>query len=140
MNEIKQALNLFAANHKLIFEDNGEVGFGRPCVGFISKGGDYVDYNPYRYNPTEEVWPHDDRLRAPPDVEAYNKHQCFAVLIYDAEHDQAIRELHYWIEKLNSIGETIVVPYETGAEGLQAVMSGMTGYALRFKDTVDEQD
>jgi hypothetical protein len=38
--------NEFALKHKVIFEEDGEVGMGRPCVGFV-RGDGYVDYNPY---------------------------------------------------------------------------------------------
>ena len=33
----------FATKNKHIYVDDGECGFGRECVGFITNGGNYVD-------------------------------------------------------------------------------------------------
>lgn len=48
----------FAVDHKVIFDDEGEVGFGRECVGFRD-GGKYIDHNPCTsggdYEPIKEL-------------------------------------------------------------------------------------
>jgi hypothetical protein len=44
-SETWQNLQRFANEHKLILEDEGQIGFGRPCVGFV-KVGSYIAYNP----------------------------------------------------------------------------------------------
>ena len=132
-------LNVFANKHKLILEDNGEVGFGRPCVGFISKGGNYLDYNPYSHPDYEPIWERDERLEPPKDVtDAYHKHDCFAVLVHNENHEDALRQLLLWVKHLEKQGELEVVEHNTGAEGVQAILSGVIGYSLRFKDTINE--
>lgn len=133
-DEARANCQRFANAHKLVFEDRGEVGFGRPCVGF-TKGNGYVEYNPlsraddYRRIPEFA----DDRLYAPDGVEAYHKHDCLAVLVRDEDYDAAIRQLDQWVRHLESLGTVEVVSYETGATGFQAVISGVIGYALRVR-------
>ena len=48
IEEYKANIQEFANRFKLIFEDDGEVGFGRKCVG-LTNGSNYVDYNPTQY-------------------------------------------------------------------------------------------
>ena len=45
IEECKANIQEFANRFKLIFEDKGECGFGRECVGLTSVTN-YVDYNP----------------------------------------------------------------------------------------------
>ncbi len=135
----RKLLEEFTTKHKLIFQDRGECGFGRECVGLISPNGNYLDYNPLRFGGElgiEDI-PElkDDRLRPPRGVEdAYHKHECFAVLAKDENYDEAIRQLAVWVRAVMEIGELEVVEYETGATGLQVVMSGAVGYALKVKE------
>ena len=149
---VKSRLLAFANKHKLILEDEGEVGFGRLCVGFLTKAGSYLDLNPNRFTNDdkycEEVWPRDERLQAPDGVRAYHKHECLCVLVYPditegpppyrMMTEEALRQLAQWIDHLDSQGDLVVVEYETGAEGMQALMTGVLGYALRYTDTVEE--
>lgn len=136
----RQICQTFANKHKIVFQDHGECGFGRPCVGFLH-GNNYIDYNPSRYDPpdydTVELIPHDARLRAPAGVEAYHKHECFAVLHQgdgeDASYSDAIIQLALWVQHLESFGEVELVEFATGASGLQAIVSGVFGHALRIK-------
>ena len=61
----KENIKEFANRFKLIFEEEGEVGFGRECVG-LTNGSNYVDYNPISgpnydyvkdfYDESEEFW------------------------------------------------------------------------------------
>src|SRR4051812_34424548 len=89
---IYHRLEAFAAKHGLVLETRGEVGMGRPCVGFMH-GTNYVDYPPVMTlngNDKEENRLDDTRLTPPhhwvPD--AYHKHSCMAVLVrHDSETD-----------------------------------------------------
>jgi hypothetical protein len=74
------------------FEDNGECGFGRSCVG-ISIHGSYPDYDC-----------EDDAQCPPPETkDAYHKHDCLAVLNH-GNTEEAIRQLYAWCRKLESNG------------------------------------
>lgn len=122
----------FANAHKVVFEDHGEVGFGRPCVGF-KHGGNYVNYNPLRYPDYAYVWPRDERLLAPPETpDAYHKHDCLAVLVHDANYAVAVLQLDAWVRHLEAQGAVSVVDFQTGATGVQALLSGMVGRAVRL--------
>lgn len=131
MYVVLRALEDFAAKHRVDFEPAGEVGFGRQCVGF-SRRNCYIDYAPrvgddFHRHPK---FPDDGRLRAPAGVEAYHKHECMAVL---GEGDEAHRQLLTWVRHLEAQGEVEVVEYFTGHEGIQAIISGKIGSAIRFK-------
>lgn len=135
---VTEAINIcnqFAIKHKVIFVEEGEVGFGRKCVGFLSGSG-YVDFNPYIKAPDyEHLWPMDERLYPPSELvpNVYHKHDCLCVLVRDEQYDLAKIELALWVEYLYSQGEIEIVPYETGAQGIQALFTGFTGRAVRFK-------
>lgn len=120
----------FASKHQLIFSDNGEVGFGRPCVGFLH-GDNYVEHNP-RDLEKYKVIPHleCEKCYAPDGVDAYHKHNCLAVLGHGEE---AIKQLAEWVQHLESQGEVSVETYQTGATGIQAVFSGFTAKAIMIK-------
>ena len=119
----------FANNHKLIFEDEGECGFGRECVGFIARGGNYLDYNPYKsnesYEQIEEL--QCEAVEPPDDVNAYHKHECMAVL---GRGDEAIDQLAKWVDKINEAGNVKIHEFETGADDIQKIISGILGYAI----------
>lgn len=69
---------------------DGEVGFGRECVG-ITKDGNFPDYRWYnettyeRADPNGEVWVPED---------AYHKHDCVAVL---GRGEGAEAQLYEWL-------------------------------------------
>jgi hypothetical protein len=123
--ECKLNIQNFANKHSLIFEEEGECGFGRECVGLLKKSN-YVEYNPFEDHGYVEGF-YDERFYdiCPPD--AYHKHNCLAVL---GRGDDAIRQLSDWVDKLNEIGVS-VEKYKTGATGLQSLISGEFGYAVR---------
>ena len=133
-NPIYQNLLRFANKHKLVLEDHGEVGFGRPCVGFMH-GDCYVAFNPSSH-PDFELIPelYDKRLRPPEGVRAYHKHDCLAVLVENNEtsFDEGLRQLNEWVNHLEAQGEIEVVTYATGATGIQAIFSGTRAKAIRF--------
>lgn len=133
MKEVIERLKDFAAKHDLILEQKGEVGFGRPCVGYLAKGGNYVDINPTDSTHYNEIWERDERLYAPEGVQAYHKHDCMAVLVHDEKYDEALCQLLLWVVHLQSQGEVFTESFSTGATGMQAMISGVTGYAIRLK-------
>jgi hypothetical protein len=124
----KANIQEFANRFKLIFEEEGECGLGRECVG-LTNGNNYVDYNPIcepNYDYVEGFY--DERLWDIAPENAYHKHDCLAVL---GRGDNAIRELSEWIDKLNELG-AVVEKYATGATGIQAMISGTHNYAVRI--------
>lgn len=129
MNKNEKNIQEFANQHKLIFEDEGECGFGRECVGLIDKRGSWVDYNPCshpNYEPIEEL--NDERLDDITPADAYHKHDCVAVL---GRGDEAIKQLSEWVDELKKLNVELV-EYKTGADGIQALMSGVIGYAFKI--------
>lgn len=129
----------FANRLKIVFQDHGACGFGRPCVGFMH-GDSYIDYNPIYMAPPDytsiELVPHDSRLAAPADIDAYHKHDCFAVLHHgheDAAYDEAIKQLALWVQHLEAQGDVQLLEYATRATGVQAIWSGLVGHALVIK-------
>jgi hypothetical protein len=101
VNECKLNIQNFANIHKLIFEEQGECGFGRECVG-LTNGSNYVDYNP-TYEPDYDYIEgfYDERFNDITPTNAYHKHSCIAVL---GRGDDSIRQLSDWVDKLNEIG------------------------------------
>lgn len=122
----------FAIKHKVIFDDEGECGFGRKCVGFRD-GGKWIDHNPCKsdgnYEPIKELAC--DACYAPSDVNSYHKHNCLAVLGRGlGRGDEAVIGLAKWVMKLEAAGEVKIVEYETGATGIQALLSGVCARAV----------
>jgi len=119
----------FAIQHKLIFEDEGECGFLRDCVGFLSRSGNWIAHNPYNsidYKPVPDL----ECAAAYPPKEvknAYHKYDCLAIL---GRGEEAIHELALWVLHLESQGTVSVRDYETGATGLQLLTAGMIDYAI----------
>jgi hypothetical protein len=142
IDKARGRIQAFANRQKAVFEDHGEVGFGRPCVG-LTKGSGYIELNPYRYvfkpfdpNPEMETIDElsDRRLYAPDSVpDVYHKHDCIAVLVQDDDYNRAILQLADWVAHLESIGAE-VVPYETGRQGVHLLVGGAIGYAVRATD------
>lgn len=102
-----QWMAVWCAKNSVALELNGEVGFGRECVGIVKKGcyPDYEWYNNSTWNredKNEDVW-------TPPN--AYHKHPCVAVLGRgeDAE-DQLYRWLKWFDE--NNFKVTSEVNYD----------------------------
>ena len=128
IEEHKANIQEFANRFKLIFEDDGEVGFGRKCVG-LTNGNNYVDYNPTQfpdYDYVEEFY--DKRLFDIIPENAYHKCNCLAVLGND---ESSIIQLSEWIDKLKELG-AVVEKYKTGATGIQALFSGTENYAVKL--------
>lgn len=128
LNECKQNIQEFANCFKLIFEDEGECGFGRECVG-LTNGNNWVDFNPINLKTKEYIEGfYDKRFYDIAPKDAYHKHNCLAVL---GRGENAIRQLSKWVDKLKELG-VVVEKYETGAEGIQSMISGVWNYAVRI--------
>ena len=128
LEECRQNIQEFANRFKLIFEDEGECGFGRECVG-LTNGNNWVDYNPTHSETYEYIEGfYDERFYDIAPEDAYHKHNCLAVL---GRGENAIRQLSEWVDKLNELG-AVVEQFETGATGIQAMFSGTHNYAVRI--------
>lgn len=118
----------FALKHKVIFQDEGECGFGRECVGFNS-GDKWIDHNPRNsggdYEPIKELAC--DAAYPPEGVAAYHKHDCLAVL---GRGDEAIIGLAKWVLTMEAAGTVEIREFKTGATGIQALLSGLFGRAV----------
>lgn len=124
-----EVIKAFADKHNIQYELEGEVGFGRECVGFL-KGENYVDYNPICGPDYEYVLDfYDERLSNITPENAYHKHDCLAVL---GRGEQSIQQLAEWVVKLEELGVEIA-QYRTGYTGIQAMISGVYGNAVRIK-------
>ena len=130
MNTVEK-LNKFANKHSLLLKNKGECGFGRPCVGFLDSRGNYVDYNPTSCKDFSYIFgEYNESLDAPEGVNSYHKSDCMAVLVENDNYDEGLKQLLLWVEHLESQGDVEVKEYKTGAEGMQAMFSGITGFAL----------
>ena len=97
-------LKRWAGDNKCYLELEGEVGFGRECVGIIHgseypmyTGGYLVEGDRWR---TEEAYP-------PSSVtDAYHKADCLCVLGRGAD---AIRQLYDWVKNLEANGVVVTV-------------------------------
>jgi len=127
MKEHIENIKQFADKWGIDFIEHGSCGFGRRCVG-LSKYGNYVDYNPMSHPDYEQIPELFSELLydAVPE-DAYHKHNCMAVL---GEGPGAIEQLSKWVDALNGFGVE-VVEYNTGATGIQAMITGPTGTAVR---------
>lgn len=139
---IYRNLQRFANDHKCVLQDEGVVGFGRPCVGFV-RGNNYLYYAPYTYDLNAEhgiriVWI-DGRLRPPDTVpDAYHKDDCLCVLALGdwPDYDEALRQLNLWIEHLKAQGEIVVEPFSTGhTDAVGIILHGVRNWGIRFADT-----
>lgn len=125
-------LSKFAEEHGIVLQMKGECGFGRPCVGFL-KHDNYVDYCPTEHpNYSRIAKFYDDRLLQVPE-DAYHKHDCMAVLVHDDNYDEGLKQLCEWVDTYEDLGVELV-EYKTGARGIQAMISGVTGYAFKIKE------
>lgn len=121
-------IKAFAKKHGIDYTIDGTCGFGRPCVGLLSNGN-YIDYNPTdsKYEYISEFY--DKKLYDILPKDAYHKHNCIAVL---GTGNESVKQLSEWIDKLNELSITIE-EYETGNTGIQALLTGITGKAVKIK-------
>lgn len=135
MKKVYRVLNRFAIDNKLILEEKGSVGFGRDCVGFV-KGSGYINYNPTTYPDFDLAFPNREYIYPPNTApDAYHKHECMCVLVHDDNYKKALRQLYAWVNHLTDSNNFEVLEYDTGAQGMQAIISGIVGYAIVSKET-----
>lgn len=128
LDEHKGNISEFAEKFGLSFEEEGECGFGRACVG-ITNGLNWVNYNPHNektYEPIEEFY--DEQLYDITPINAYHKHTCLAVL---GRGEDAIKQLSDWVDTLKRLG-AVIEKYETGASGIQAIFSGVYNHTVKI--------
>lgn len=126
IKEHRDNIQDFANKHKIVFEDNGEIGFGRECVGLL-RGDNYIEYNPTDRDYKDLPEFYDERFYEIAPENAYHKGSYLAVLGRD---EKSIVQLSEWVDALNKIGVEIG-SYPTGATGFQAVISGFAAYAIK---------
>lgn len=106
-----------AAKWECQLELEGEVGFGRECVGIQDAGGThYVDYLHLEES---------DRLKPPwwQPVDAYHKHPCLAVLGRD---EIAVSQLYEWVRNLVAAGYTVETKLRTSYNIIDLIFHGAT--------------
>lgn len=112
-------MQLWAARNKCYLELEGQVGFGRECVGIL-QGNSYVDTpgSGHNYHPEyEEVQP-------PETVDStYHKHDCLCVLGRD---EDAIHQLYVWVKKLADNGAVVEIQDRPYTGGVDAMLHGFT--------------
>jgi hypothetical protein len=105
---------------------DGEVGFGRACVGVI-KDNTYPGYREGEQLNAEPYWRliHECPEAAPPEgVEnAYHKHDCLAVLGRGAD---AVHQLYLWVCHLEAQGIGIATIPRRPAHEWDAIFQGLS--------------
>lgn len=105
-----------AAKWGCTLELEGEVGFGRGCVGIQdSTGGHYVDYLHL-----EEAGEKPPFWWQPED--AYHKHPCLAVL---GRGERAVAQLYHWVKNLAAAGYTVEAVPRTPLSGIDLFLHGV---------------
>ena len=93
----------WAGKNRGYLELEGEVGFGRECVGIIC-GTAYPDWE--KWDGDGEYEPADERVAPPAEAhDAYHKHPCLCIL---GRGPEAIAQLHAWVRKLDANGAVVV--------------------------------
>lgn len=87
------ALSVWATKNNCQLSLEGEIGFGRPCVGILSQGSYvYYDYDDPNYPDLFPIGGVEN---------AYHKSECLAVL---GSGDKALLELFRWVQHLDANG------------------------------------
>lgn len=136
IEEHKKNIQEFANKWKLIFEDEGEIGLGRECVGLLG-GESYVAFNPLDLKEctTIEEYYNEELYSICPE-DAYHKGDYLAVL---GRGDDAIVQLSEWVTALKEMDAEIRT-YETGAVGLQAMFSGIMGKTIYIPNNTTNEN
>ena len=122
--------------HKVALALNGEVGFGRPCVGILVEGK-FPDYHWYDEKTYEDIDPNGD-VWTPED--AYHKHTCVAVL---GTGEEAERQLYEWLRWFDDndfvlkVGDVDLGP-DRGANLIKCLM-GQHRYARMVRRVEKDQ-
>lgn len=123
----------------------GNVGFGRDCVG-IMKLDHYPDWLGYDnldeffrncdIEPKEAWWVVEG-ARPPGDINYYHKHDCLAVLGHTHE---AVVDLHIWIEKLFDNDIIIATLDRKPRDEVDALVHGFQQYVLTTQEKLDSRE
>lgn len=102
--------------NNVVLELEGEVGFGRPCVGILAYDK-YPDYEWYddnydRADKNGDVWTPEG---------AYYKHPCVAVL---GRGDAATEQLYNWLKWFDDNGFKVVASRRTPTSDVDAILHG----------------
>jgi len=113
-------LAAWAERYGALLQTEGEVGFGRSCVG-ITKDGTYPGYREYEH--VEFALLHECPEAAPPAEvkDAYHKHDCLAVL---GRGPDIIHQLYAWVRHLEAQGIGIAVLPRRPANDIDALING----------------
>ena len=110
----------WAARYKCSLQLNGQVGFGRDCVGIL-KDSNYIDTqdikNATAYNfdaPPHSWWEPED---------SYHKHDCLAVLGHG---DEALAQLYEWVRWLDGQGYGIEDTYRQPKDNIDLAFHGIS--------------
>jgi hypothetical protein len=88
----------WAARYQCSLQLNGQVGFGRDCVGVL-KGGTYIDTQDIKNETTYNHESGPGSWWEPED--SYHKHDCLAVLGHG---EGALEQLYRWVKWLDEHG------------------------------------
>ena len=101
-------LTEWAARYRCSLQLNGQVGFGRDCVGVL-KGDTYLDYEDQW-----EIWKPED---------AYHKHDCVAVLGHG---DESLEQLYRWVKWLDENRYGVEVVYRQPTSDIDLAFHGIS--------------
>lgn len=94
----------------LILNLDGEVGFGRPCIGVLSfDETEYPDYKWYDKTTYKHI---DNNGEVWIPERAYHKHECVAVLKQDEESINQLYRWLKWFDKNNFVYEYVDIEEE----------------------------
>lgn len=132
-----EKLNRFAERHGIALLTEVNTGL-RACVGFAKTSTDkaFIAHNPMNMTTFDTIAGFkDDRLHAPGGANSYDELPSLVVLVTeDTDKAEALSQLAEWVDHLESQGELEVVEYSTGANPIQAMLSGSRGWAIRYTD------
>ena len=99
-------LEQWATSKGCTLKTEGEVGFGRECVGIASGNeGSYIDLVYYDADYREAPWSIPTTESVPENIpDRYHKHECLAVL---GRGDDAIDQLYRWVRHIDAAGFTV---------------------------------
>jgi len=113
-------LTEWAARYRCALQLNGQVGFGRDCVGIL-KDSHYIDTadaknaTAYNYESGPGSWwePED----------SYHKHDCLAVLGHG---DEALAQLYQWVKWLDGHGYGVEEVYRRPSSDIDLAVHGIS--------------
>ena len=117
----------WAYREKCVFEEEGEVGFGRECVGMV-RDSSYVDLGPHEKQellvgrPPYWVTVPIEESKPPEGVtDAYQKHDCLCVI---GGGDGAVHQLYLWCWALERRGVHVSKAERQGRDPVDLLFQG----------------